>query len=1060
VIAKANSAINTAPQSGEAKPLTLGVPIERELAGGETHVYQVALSAGQYLHAVVDQRGIDVVVKVFGPDGKQIIEVDGPNGSQGPEPVFLVTEATGSYRLEVASLEKGAQPGRYEIRIEELRAAMPQDRSRIAAQKAYAEGEELRMQRTAQSLRQAVEKYQEAITHWRTAGDRAGEARTLSDLGTVYHSLGELQKALDAHDQSLPLYRAVGDRSGEAETFGSLCWVYSDLGEMQKALDSCNQSLLLSRDVGDRTGEATTLGNLGRVYHLLGELQKALDSYNQALPLNRAVGDRSSEAVSLGNIGTVYRSLGELQMALDYTNQSLSLSRAVGDRHREAVALNNIGEIYSSLGELQKALDYYDQALSLSRAIGVREGEAVMLNNIGWAYYSLGEAQKALDYYNQALLLRQAMGLRAREAVTLSNIGQVYRSQGEMQKALDYYNRALLLHQAVGDRQGEAVTLNGIAQVARNRGNLNEARLKIEEALKLVESIRAGVVSKELRASYFASAQSQYDFYIDLLMRLNQQDPSRGYEAAALQAAERARARSLLELLAEAQADIRQGVDPDLLSRERNLQQRINAKAEIALQLKSNKQTEQRAAALDKEIDALMIDFQQVQAEIRQKSPRYATLTQPQPLDLVKIQAQALDSETLLLEYALGDEHSYLWAVTPDSITSYRLPPRAEIEAAARKVYELLTARQPRGGETNLQLSARVKAAEAEYPTQASALSRMLLGPAASQLGRKRLLIVAPGALEYLPFAALPVPAIVNQTTGSEQPAPSHDQPLMAEHEIVSLPSASALSVIRGEIAGRQLAANTVAVLADPVFELNDQRVTTRSQGGAASAGGQPQQQASPSRGLPSEFERAVRSMRPNAQTALPRLPFTRDEADAIMAVAVSGAGLKALDFRANRATAMSDELSRYRIIHFATHGLLNSERPELSGLVFSLIDEQGRPQNGFLRLHEIYNLRLPAELVVLSACQSGLGKQIKGEGLVGLTRGFMYAGAPRVVASLWQVNDLATAELMKGFYRGMLKDGLRPAAALRAAQIEMFNQKQWSSPYFWAAFVIQGEWK
>jgi len=283
---------------------------------------------------------------------------------------------------------------------------------------------------------------------------------------------------------------------------------------------------------------------------------------------------------------------------------------------------------------------------------------------------------------------------------------------------------------------------------------------------------------------------------------------------------------------------------------------------------------------------------------------------------------------------------------------------------------------------------------------------------------------------------------------------------LMAEHEIVSLPSASALSVIRGEIAGRQPAANTVAVLADPVFELNDQRVTARSQGGAASSGGQLQQQASPSRSLPSEFERAVRSMRPNAQTALPRLPFTRDEADAIMAIAVSGARLNALDFQANRATAMSDELSRYRIIHFATHGLLNSEHPELSGLVFSLIDEQGRPQNGFLRLHEIYNLRLPAELVVLSACQSGLGKQIKGEGLVGLTRGFMYAGAPRVVASLWQVNDLATAELMKRFYSGMLKDGLRPAAALRAAQIEMFNQKQWSSPYFWAAFVLQGEWK
>jgi CHAT domain-containing protein len=169
---------------------------------------------------------------------------------------------------------------------------------------------------------------------------------------------------------------------------------------------------------------------------------------------------------------------------------------------------------------------------------------------------------------------------------------------------------------------------------------------------------------------------------------------------------------------------------------------------------------------------------------------------------------------------------------------------------------------------------------------------------------------------------------------------------------------------------------------------------------------------------------------------------------------------MEALDFKANRVTATSSELSQYRIVHIATHGLLNSEHPELSGIVLSLVDEQGRPQDGFLRLHEIYNLNLPAELVVLSACRTALGKEIKGEGLVGLTRGFMYAGAARVMASLWKVQDDATAELMKRFYRGVLKDGMRPAAALRAAQVEMWKSKQWRSPYYWAAFVLQGEWK
>jgi CHAT domain-containing protein len=156
----------------------------------------------------------------------------------------------------------------------------------------------------------------------------------------------------------------------------------------------------------------------------------------------------------------------------------------------------------------------------------------------------------------------------------------------------------------------------------------------------------------------------------------------------------------------------------------------------------------------------------------------------------------------------------------------------------------------------------------------------------------------------------------------------------------------------------------------------------------------------------------------------------------------------------------MSADLGRYRIVHLATHGVLNAEQPELSGLVLSLVDEQGRPQDGFLGLHEVYDLNLPAELVVLSACQTGLGKEIRGEGLVGLTRGFMYAGAERVLASLWNVNDSATARLMKLFYEGIFSKGLSPAAALRAAQLELSKRSQWRSPYYWAAFVLQGEWQ
>jgi CHAT domain-containing protein len=525
-----------------------------------------------------------------------------------------------------------------------------------------------------------------------------------------------------------------------------------------------------------------------------------------------------------------------------------------------------------------------------------------------------------------------------------------------------------------------------------------------------------------------------------VLMQMHKQNPAAALDAVALAVSERARARTLLELLREARADIRQGIDASLLERERSLQQLLNAKAGAQFALLNRKHTPEQAEAAAKEIASLTEEYEEIRAQIRKSSPRYAALTQPQPLSLTEIQQQTLDPDTLLLEYSLGDNASYLFVVSHTSIASYRLPKRSEIEAATRRAYELLTAPQPRPGESEAKLQARIKEANASYWPRAAALSQILLGPAASQLGSKRLLIVADGALQYLPFGALPVPDPKASTSPRLEFAST---PLMVEHEIVHLPSASALAALRRELAGRQPAPKAVAVLADPVFSADDARVKPR---GKAQTGEE----------RPSDLTRAVNDVRGE----LGRLLMTRDEAEAILSVTPRNGGLAALDFRANRATATGDELSNYRIVHFATHGLLNSEHPELSGLALSLVDEQGRPQDGFLRLHEIFNLRLPAELVVLSACRTGLGKEVKGEGLVGLTRGFMYAGAARVVASLWRVDDAATAELMKRFYRRMLQDGMRPAAALRAAQIEMWKKPQWQSPYYWGGFVLQGEWK
>jgi CHAT domain-containing protein/uncharacterized protein HemY len=1070
-----------------------GSSITRELGGGETHSYRITLEAGQFFRAVFDQQGVNLLLTLYGPDGHKICDLDSPLGAEGLEPVSLVAETSGSYRLEARTLQPNAPKGRYELKVVELRTATPQDKARVAAERAFAEAT-LTWQGTAESARKAIEKYEKVIPLWqalsdpgqeaftlsaigylyknlgeyrsalayhqralplnRAAGYRRGEALTLYNLGAVYDQSGEPKKALDLYQQALLVYQQSGERSMEAATLGNMGVVYSGLGEQRKALQLFSRALSLKQALRDPHGEATLLNNIGLVHNYLGERQQALDFYHRALPVYRSVNDRSGEGTTLNNIGTLHSDLGEYGRALEFLEQALQIKRASGNRVEEATTLNNIGFAWAGLNDQRKALEYYNQALTLSRAAGARSLTATSLNNIGKAWDELGEPRRALDFYAQALTLRRETGDRRGEATTLTNIGRAYQGLREHERALEYFNQALALRRAVSDRSGEAVTRYNLALARRALNQLAEARAEIEAALAIVEALRSNVASQGLRTSYLASVQRYYELAIDLLMRLHKQHPTEAFAAAALQLSERARARSLVELLAETRASIRQGVSAELLERERALQQLLDSKALAQTRLLNRKHTAEQAAAAAREIDQLTTEYEQVQAQIRQTSPRYAALTQPAPLGFKEIQTQALDSETLLLEYALGEERSYLWAVTPTSIESFELPPRAEVEQAAKRVSELLTARnQLAPNETPERRRQRLARAEADYPKAAAALSQMLLGPVAAELKSKRLLIVSDGALQYVPFAALPKPEAGrrNSEVGSRNEESqrfagrkaSDFRLLIADHEIISLPSATVVVALRQEAASRTPARRTLAVLADPVFSRADPRVLSAGRNQAG-------EKISPLSEAQADGEARL--------TDLVRLRFSRLEADEI--ARLTDDKLEALDFAASRTLAVSDEISRYRIVHFATHGLINNQHPGLSGIVLSLVDEQGRPQNGFLRLYEIYNLRLGADLVVLSACQTALGKEFRGEGLIGLTRGFMYAGAPRVVASLWRVDDRATAEVMKRFYQQMLGRGLRPAAALRAAQVSMWQDKRWQAPHNWAAFTFQGEWK
>lgn len=939
----------------------------------------------------------------------------------------------------------------------------------------------------------AMEYSANALSLSRASGDRYGEAQALSNTGKVHYAgFGDLRTSLEYFDRALALWRSIGNRPGQANALLYFGYMYSDLGEAEMAKDSYNRALTLWQSLNDRRGEALTLIAIGHMHSRLGEKQEALDLLNRALELVRPMGDKVSEAAILSKLGWALYQMGDKQRSLDYYRDGLRLYQAVNFRVGEAALLAEMGAIYYSSGQDRPALDHYSRALVLSRAVGDRQIESIALRNMGAIYESLGQKAQALKYGQQALSLSQAVGDRRIEAYTLNNLGQLYEGLGKVPVSVDYYNRALLLSRATQDRVGEALALYNTARAERSLGHFTEARSQLEESLKIIESLRTKVASEELRSSYFASERHRYDFYIDLLMQMHKQRSLDGIAAEALQASERARARSLLESLTEAGAGIRQGIDPALLQREQLVRYSLSAKADRQRRLLTGKHAKHEADSLAREISDLTTVYEDLRAQIRSKNPHYAALTQPQPLSLKEIQEQVLDDNSLLLEYALGDERSYLWAVTRTSIKSYELPKRSKIEKRAREVYDLLSARRVKAGETARQHQIRVRKAEAQYWVQAALLSQTLLGPVEQMLGTKRLLIVGEGALQYLPFGALPKPRpeaaerkANGQSQDTEQPGAKGENlitPLIVDHEIVPLPSASVMAVLRRETRQRQAPAKTVAVFADPVFDTNDPRFAPEviarvraEQARQPEVNGTTQPRASSSF-LPVSSRISTVPRRLSTQSSkmrtlrdvgilrdgpsISRLIYSHREAEAIKAVALPGQAMMATGFDASRARATSAELSQYRIVHFATHGVLDDQNPGLSGIILSLVDEQGRPQDGFLRLNDIYNLDLKAELVVLSACDTALGKDVRGEGLVGIVRGFMYAGAARVVASLWKVDDEATAEVMKRFYQHMLQDNMPAAAALRAAQMDISKQKQWRSPYYWAAFVLQGEWK
>lgn len=985
------------------------------LQAREEHEYSLEAVEGEILLVVVEQQGVDVAVVLLDPEGDELERIDSPIGSWGDEKLLHLASSSGTYGLKIRA---GRSGGLYAIDLRERHKAEGKDVQRYQAAESFQEAEKQRRKGTEESRIEAIRQYQGVLEQYEKLGDAEGQADALHRIGWCHSKLDEPRAAVEAFQEALP--RLVGRRHLRALTLQLLGSECQKLGEYVRSRDYYLEAYAERVELADRLERAKTANNLAIAQRRLGELQEALHLYDQALALWQDLGDRAEVARTRHNRGRCLYGLGDYEAALDDLRQALAIRRELGDYRSQASTLTAIGVVHENRGELDKALEVFERALVLREEHGEPREQAATLQLLAGPLVRKGRSPEALVHLRRALSIFEGEDNPREKAWCLLGIGMALRSMGEIGQARDSLLGALSIFEELSLPEGELNSRYALAVLLRQSGELEAARSQLEQSVAIIETLRSKSVSQPLRASYFATKQDHYEALVEVLMDLHAREPGAGHDREALTAAERSRARSQLEILAENLAGIRRAASPEQQRRLGELTREIHVQEEIRRSL-LNPVTEEeppsrQVGTVEADLRRLLRERQRILAEVRSADPRYAAFSRYRPLVAEEIQA-LLDDDTLLLQYKLGEERSFVWAVAADQIQSFELAGRARIEAQASRAYRLLSMSHQRQGRLGNRIALE-------------GLADQVLGGLLEALaGKRRLLVVADGALQYIPFGALPVP--LSSEPGGER------RPLLAEHEITFIPSPSMLATLRRELAGRPRPQGLVAMIADPVFQAHDPRF--QELGGGS-------RRAAASRGAETrrDFERLV---------------YSRNEAEAVLAFVPAAKRLEAFGFEANLDLVLGGTLKDYQIVHFATHGDLDAEHPELSRLVLSQLDEKGDKRDGFLYAHEIYDLDLDAELVVLSACETALGKEIRGEGLIGLTQAFLYAGAARVMVSLWQVNDQATAELMSRFYRHHLEDGQPPAQALRQAQLEVSRERPWQAPYYWAGFTLQGPW-
>ncbi|WP_293370903.1 CHAT domain-containing protein [Nevskia sp.] len=1034
--------------ASEPLPLAPGDILSEALAGGESRDYRVALAAGQAAQLRLEQTGLRALDLVWTTPATLAPIRPAAGRGAAREQMLVASTSAAVWTFRIAARGKG-QPVAYRLA---LAAAHPQrevDVRRAAADQALARADLLRLAAGSSesatrggeaSLRAATAAYRDAIARWQALGDGCGERRSAAglarlqfarsdypaaaasarraiaagcardaaaDLAEAERTLGaalayqsDLVAAIAAQERALALYRQTGDQRFEGVVLGNLSANYAETGQSARALAAARAALTAAQATDDREGLLFSQDRIAALNAQRGNFDEAREGWQSLLAALAATPYPRAENMAWNGLGALHRTLGEADAAQAAAAKAEAAARAAEDVAAIAEALRFRGELALDEARWSEATARYGEALTLANDAGLARDAALALGGLARAALAAGDLPAARRQIERALAIAAQKQATAARLLLEPIAGDIASRAGRPAAAAGHYRAALQLARAVPSPTRIAPALASLARLAAEAGRLDEALAGIDDAIAHIDSLRSGLADPATRSSYFASNRAYHGFRVDLLMQMDARRPGRGYAARALLAAERARARALVEQLARQRLPADPRRQPLLAERDA-AEDRLRLLDFRLARLSAGPSPQRKRLATERGQAAAALDA--ARNRLRAAEPQAAELRDPQPLTLPELRRDALAADVSLLEYWFGDARSHLWILSRDRLVAVELPPRAGLEARIAALRDKL-ARPPRAavGEDLAALAARQTREQTAIAEDAAALAAILLPPAADN-GAALRLVVADGALQHLPFAIL-----------DGNPAVDH----------VYLPSLQTLRWLRRARPAQPKDAR-VAVLADPVYAADDPRLSSSGK-------------ANPD--------------------ALPRLRHSRDEAEAIARLLPPAQRWQRLDFAASRQTVLETDWSNTRIVHFATHARLDSAQPSRSGIALSAFDVQGQPVDDVLGVGEIGALHMPVDLVVLSACESAFGQDVAGEGVNSLARAFFHAGSRRVLASLWTVDDRAAAVFMGHFYAGLLGRGLDPGSSLRAAQAAMKDDSRWAAPWYWAGYVLQGE--